>query len=136
MLNRIRIKGYKPLRDVDVKLQPLSVLLGPNAVGKSNFLDALQLLSKLVTSRTLKEAFDLPYRGKPLESFSFSSDGLKGLLARNTVSFSIEVDFTLSSAVVEAVNRQAKELRRSTLEEGGSRQEDGKQGAVRERSMR
>ena len=77
MLNRIKIKGYKSLRDVEVRLQPLSVLFGPNAAGKSNFLDALQLLSKIVSSRTLKEAFDPPYRGKPLESFSFGEDGCK-----------------------------------------------------------
>ncbi len=57
MLKRIRIQGYKSLPDVAVKLSPLTLLFGPNAAGKSNFLDALQLLSKLATSRTLKEAF-------------------------------------------------------------------------------
>ena len=46
MLNRIHVKGYKSLADVEVSLQPLSVLFGPNAAGKSNFLDALQLLSR------------------------------------------------------------------------------------------
>lgn len=114
MLNRIHIKGYKSLRDVEVRLKPLSVLFGPNAAGKSNFLDALQLLSKIVSSRTLKDAFDPPYRGKPLESFTFGADGIKGLLAQDSLSFSIEVDFTLSDAVVETVNRQVRELTRST----------------------
>jgi len=70
MLNRIKTHGCKSLRDFEVRLQPLSVLFGPNAAGKSNFLDALQLLSKIVSCRTLKEAFEPPYRGKPLESFS------------------------------------------------------------------
>jgi predicted ATPase len=112
MLKRIRIKGYKSLRDVEVRLQSLSVLFGPNAAGKSNFLDALQLLSKLVTSRTLKDAFEPPYRGKPLESFTFPEDGIKGLLACDSVAFEIEVDFTLSDAVVNAVHRQIRELKR------------------------
>ena len=57
MLKRIRIQGYKSLEDVEVRLSQLVVLFGPNAAGKSNLLDALQLLSKLGTSRTLKEAF-------------------------------------------------------------------------------
>jgi AAA15 family ATPase/GTPase len=105
MLNRIHIKGYKSLRDVEVRLQPLSLLFGPNATGKSNFLDALQLLSKIVSSRTLKDAFDPPYRGKPLESFSFGADGIKGLLAQDALTFYLEVDFTLSAAVVATVNR-------------------------------
>ena len=47
---RMYIKGYKPLTDLEGELSPLSVLFGPNTVGKSNFLDASQLLSKLATS--------------------------------------------------------------------------------------
>ncbi|TXI49196.1 MAG: DUF2813 domain-containing protein [Lysobacter sp.] len=135
MLNRIHIRGYKSLRDVEVKLQPLSVLFGPNAVGKSNFLDALQLLSKIVSSRTLKDAFDPPYRGKPLESFSFPTEGLRGLLHEKSVSFSIEVDFTLSDAVVAAVNRQIRELRRSVADSDGVYAVEVS-GPVREKSMR
>ncbi len=136
MLNRIRITGYKSLREVEVRLRPLSVLFGPNAAGKSNFLDALQLLSKIVSSRTLKEAFEPPYRGKPLESFSFGAQGLKGLLSQESVRFGIEVDFTLSDAVVNTVNRQIRDLRNSsdaTVEDTKSENETG---PVRERNLR
>jgi predicted ATPase len=119
MLKRIHIKGYKSLRDVEVRLSPLAVLFGPNAAGKSNFLDALQLLSKLATSKTLKEAFDPPYRGKPLESFSFGEEGIKGLLERERLSFSIEADLFLSNDVVDAVNRQVREMRRPNSEIAG-----------------
>lgn len=137
MLNRIRIQGYKSLRNLEVHLKPLSVLFGPNAVGKSNFLDALQLLSKLVSSRTLKEAFDPPYRGKPLESFSFPKTGIKGLLAQERLSFSMEVDFTLSDTVVQAVNRQIRDMRRSIDAATTSTDTDGHAtGPVRERNLR
>jgi len=67
----MKISGYKSLTDAEVTLQPLSVLFGPNGAGKSNFLDALQLLSKIASSRTLKDAFEPPYRGKPLEPRRF-----------------------------------------------------------------
>ena len=112
MLKRIRIKGYKSLSDLEVRLSPLTLLFGPNAAGKSNFLDALQLLSKLATSQTLKEAFDPPYRGKPLESFTVGAQGLRGLIEQERLAFSIEADLSLSDAVVEAVNRQIREMRR------------------------
>lgn len=62
MIRRIHIQRYKSLRDVKVELKPLSVLFGPNAAGKSNFIDALQLLSRIAGSRSLKEAFEPPYR--------------------------------------------------------------------------
>ena len=111
MLKRIHIKGYKSLKNVEVTLEPLTVLFGANASGKSNFLDALQLLSKTATGRTLKEAFDPPYRGKPLESFSFGDQGLKGLVARDRLRFSIEADLQLSDAVVEGMEREIHYMR-------------------------
>lgn len=111
MLRRIKISGYKSLRDVEIQLTPLTVLFGPNAAGKSNFLDALQLLSRIVSSRNLKEAFDPPYRGTPLESFSFGADGLPGLIAKESASFSIEADIELSNHVVGVVERQIREIR-------------------------
>ena len=126
MLKRIHIKGYKSLRDVEIELPRLAVLFGPNASGKSNFLDALQLLSRLATSRTLREAFAPPYRGKPLESFSFGHDGLRGLLDRKRLHLSIEADIELSEVVVDAVNREIRQMdgtapRPASSDAGGER---------------
>ena len=111
MLNRIRVKGYKSLRDLDVELKPLTLLLGPNSAGKSNLLDAVQLLSRLATSRTLKEAFDPPCRGKPLESFTMGEDGLKGLRKQERLAFSIKADLHISEAIASAVDREIQVAR-------------------------
>lgn len=119
MIRRIRIRNYKSLRDLEVKLTPLAVLFGPNAAGKSNFIDALQLLSRIVGSRSLKEAFDPPYRGKPMESFSFGETGLEGLIKSDSASFSIEVDIELSPAVIKAVNKEILETKRQTQDTNG-----------------
>ena len=43
-LRRVRIRGYKSVAFCDVSLQPLTILVGRNAAGKSNFLDALAFL--------------------------------------------------------------------------------------------
>lgn len=136
MLTRIHIRGYKSLRDVEVRLSGLSVLLGPNASGKSNFLDCLQLLSKLTTSRTIKEAFEPPYRGKPLESFTFGERGIMGSLEQERLSFSIEVDVRLSDVVVDAVNKQIKEMRRTINAESTATAGAKTSGAVKERNLR
>ncbi len=110
MLKRVKIQGYKSLVDVEVQLQPLTVLFGPNASGKSNFLDALQLLSRIATCENLNFAFASPYRGTPLESFTFGPDGIQSLLMQERASFSIEVDVELSQAVIDSVNQQIREL--------------------------
>ena len=120
MLKRIKIQGYKSLSDLEVHLEHLAVLIGPNASGKSNFLDALHLLSRITTHRTLKDAFEPPYRGRPLESFTFGEEGIESLLAEEAVSFSIEVDIQLSTRIIEKVNRQIQEMRGTSPDTGES----------------
>ena len=41
MLDRVRIQNFRCLRDVDVPLKPLTVLIGENDTGKSTFLEAI-----------------------------------------------------------------------------------------------
>ena len=135
MLKRVYIEGYKSLHKVEVRLSPLTLLFGPNAAGKSNFLDALQLLSKLATSRTLKEAFDPPYRGKPLESFTVGEIGLKGLVRQARLNFLMEADLCLSEAIVADVNRQIQEMRRPDGK-GLSKEIGNRLDPVRERDLR
>jgi len=50
MLRRLKVRNYKSLRNVDIPLRPLTVLVGPNAAGKSNILDCLRFLSELASS--------------------------------------------------------------------------------------
>ena len=136
MLKRIHVKGYKSLEDVSVSLEPLSVLFGPNAAGKSNFLDVLQLLSRIAVSRTLKEAFDPPYRGKPLESFTFGPGGLNRLIRQEAASFSVEVDVELSPYVVSEVDRQIREMRKGKSADASGRENRKPPASVREKNLR
>lgn len=131
MIRRFKIEGYKSLAGLEVRLCPLTVLFGPNAVGKSNFLDAIQLLSRLVTSRTLKEAFESPYRGTPLESFTFGSEGIAGHLKQDSLRFTMEVDVHLSNATVKSVEKQVVEMRK-----GNSGGETPAGNRIRERLLR
>jgi predicted ATPase len=41
MISRVRVKNFRCLRDVSVSFDPLTVLVGPNACGKSTLLEAL-----------------------------------------------------------------------------------------------
>ena len=45
---RLRVKNFRSIRDVDVELEPLTILVGPNASGKSNVLDALRFTSDAI----------------------------------------------------------------------------------------
>ena len=52
-LEKVHIKNYRSLRDVEFPLKPLTVLVGPNASGKSNVLKALAFLKTMITREKL-----------------------------------------------------------------------------------
>jgi predicted ATPase len=89
VLTQLEVSGFKSLHSVTVRLPRLTVLLGPNASGKSNLLDAIQALSRLGTSRTVSEALTEPIRGHAVEAFTFGPGGLPEILGRSCASFSI-----------------------------------------------
>jgi len=94
MLKRLHITNFKSLADVTIELPRFAVLFGPNAAGKSNFLDAVQALSRIGTLRTLSDALSEPIRGYPIEAFSFPSGGLQALLSSKSPNFTLEADST------------------------------------------
>ena len=56
-LNKIEIKNYKSLADVKFdNPTDLSVLIGPNASGKTNFADALSFLSDVFYFESIETA--------------------------------------------------------------------------------
>ena len=55
MIDRIIIENFKSLRRVDLSLGKLNLLLGTNASGKSNFLDALRVLQGIGNGFTISE---------------------------------------------------------------------------------
>ena len=99
MIRRVFIKGYKSFRDLDLPLSPLTVIVGANASGKSNLLDALGLLSRMATGPSIAAAYD-DHRGLPLESFTMPPGGIEELMARETLRMSLGADVELSNRAV------------------------------------
>ena len=96
MISAISIRGFKSLLDIQNLVLPrLAVLFGPNTSGKSNFLDAVQALSRIGTSRTLVDALQDPIRGYPIETFTFPPGGLPELLGRQSAEFMLGATLTV-----------------------------------------
>lgn len=82
MITRIRIRNFRSFRDTTVNLKPLNVLIGPNDSGKSNFLDALNVLSQMMWSKLdgvfsgLFRSFNIIlFQGSENKAISFDVDG-------------------------------------------------------------
>ncbi|MFH1010846.1 MAG: AAA family ATPase [bacterium] len=117
MIKSVRIKGYKSFRNMEIKLRPLSVIFGPNASGKSNFLDSLYLVSRSANHKNLKEAFE-GHRGLPLESFFYGDEGYEGLSKRSQIEFTFEIDVEISPSVIKNVEETILAKRKGIDSEG------------------
>ena len=132
MIKRVFIKGYKSFPDLDLALSPLTVIVGANASGKSNLLDALGLLSRIVSGPSIAAAFD-DHRGLPLESFTMPPGGIEELMTRETLRMSLGADVELSKRAVS----KAEEIIRSLQNGSPSADFNGAvSGPVGERHLR
>jgi len=74
MLIRLKVDGFKNLRDVDLYFGPFTCIAGANGVGKSNIFDAIQFLSSLATTSLLEASKSIrgdkstSYRGNEANS--------------------------------------------------------------------
>jgi predicted ATPase len=89
LLTRVRVANFRSIAACDVHPGPLTVIAGPNAAGKSNFLDALRFVRDALRS--------------PLDQALDSRGGLEEILHRSPTgerpdSFRIHLDLRVPSA--------------------------------------
>jgi predicted ATPase len=85
-LEKVRIKNLLSLRDVTLPFKPLTILAGPNASGKSNILNALYHLNRMI----LEEP----------SSYELSEDSLWGR-EENHIIFQLNTEIEGASSVYE-----------------------------------
>lgn len=47
MVTKLAIQGYKLIRNQEVELKPLNILIGGNGIGKTNFISAFSLMRNI-----------------------------------------------------------------------------------------
>ena len=50
-LKQVILKGFKSIKDMDLELRPLNVLIGANGAGKSNFVSFFKMLHEMMAGR-------------------------------------------------------------------------------------
>ena len=81
MIDRIVIKNFKNLRNVDLTLGRLNLFIGANASGKSNFLEALRILQGIGNGYAMGEILD----GKPRSATNEIWEGIRGGSAKAAI---------------------------------------------------
>ena len=92
MITKLRIQNFKALRDVEIDLTPIHVLIGPNDSGKTSILDALAALCRSV-DHNLSPAFlgswkdrELVWAGEPCASVVIEANLDHEVIAGYTIS--------------------------------------------------
>ena len=105
MIIRIKINGFKSLIDTELYFGPFTCIAGANAIGKSNFFDALSFLSKLSDNTTL-------FAAKTVRSESQKHANIKDIFFRNGEEYldkmSFEVDMIVPSEAEDDLGQVAK----------------------------
>ncbi len=104
MITRLEIDGFKSFEKFSVDFTPFSAVVGPNASGKSNLFDAIQLISHLVELDVRSALLGL--RGEPEELFRKTPDGQCGAM-----SFAVEMLLPASGTDPFGVNFEVKARR-------------------------
>lgn len=109
MLKKIRLTDFKSFVDEEVELSPLTLLVGANASGKSNFLDALRVLKGLTLDLTLQEVLD----GEEKHNWPGIRGEAQEAAREGVTSFSIESTWLTSNP---RENNQAEIVHRVTCQ--------------------
>ena len=95
-ITELRLTAFKSYSDVKLSIEPLTVLIGRNGSGKSNALDALEVLSRLARGDEVRDAMEGNRRdAEPIRG------GLDGCAPHGSDSFQIGV--TLETEVSQKV---------------------------------
>lgn len=95
-ITELRLTAFKSYSDVTLPIEPLTVLIGRNGSGKSNALDALEVLSRLARGDEIRDAMEGNRRdAEPIRG------GLDGCAPHGRDSFQIGV--TLETEVSQKV---------------------------------
>lgn len=90
MIQSLSIRNFKALREVDVELRPLTVIVGPNASGKSSILQAIALLSSRL-NRSQPPPDQNPYLLRSRNSTGDSTVGCRFVIEETEVNAELNI---------------------------------------------
>ena len=92
MITRIKINGFKSLVNTELYLGPFTCIAGANAIGKSNFFDALSFLSNLA-DKTIIEA------AKSVRSENQKHSNIRDIFFRSGSDYMSKISFEIDMIV-------------------------------------
>jgi len=68
MIKRIKIRDFKSIREADLELGPVTVLVGRSGTGKSNLVQAIRFLRNLLLDQNEAISYEFGWRNEAKDS--------------------------------------------------------------------
>jgi predicted ATPase len=108
MITRIKINGFKSLINAELYFGPFTCIAGANAIGKSNFFDALIFLSHLADNTILHAA-------KSVRSESQKHSNLRDIFFRNGSQYLDKMSFEINMIVPQKAEDDLGQVAKATI---------------------
>ncbi|MCB0629248.1 MAG: AAA family ATPase [Saprospiraceae bacterium] len=106
MIERVGIKNFKSYKNAELKLAPLTVLIGANASGKTNALEAIRFLSWMAQGQKLSK----------LQNDDFIRGKIKNFPRSGEKSFTLECTINKAGLSFETLNFNLEEFNHLAIE--------------------
>src|ERR1700733_1394473 len=93
MLTKLTLKNFKGFHNAELKLGPLSLVIGANASGKSNLRDALRFLHGIARGYNLAEVIGEKYGEGGYREWGGLRGGAREVCRSSTNSFTLSIEF-------------------------------------------
>ncbi len=108
MITRIKINGFKSLLDTELYFGPFTCIAGANAIGKSNFFDAITFLSKLADNTVLQAA-------KSIRSEDQKHSNIKDIFFKSGSHYLDKMSFEIDVIVSEKAEDDLGQIAEATI---------------------
>jgi predicted ATPase len=108
MVTRIKINGFKSLVNTELYFGPFTCIAGANAIGKSNFFDALIFLSYLADNTVLQAA-------KSVRSENQKHSNIKDIFFRDGNTYFNEIAFEVDMIVPKEAEDDLGQVAKATI---------------------
>ena len=111
LLSKLHLEGFRSIKNADIALRPLNVMIGANGVGKSNLIDFFRMLNFMMS-----KSFQDPYmreRGPASAILHFgpaTTDKIRADLMFETAGGKNHYRFTLSDSVRDRLTFTKEEV--------------------------
>ncbi len=117
MIKKLMLKNFKSFRESTIALGPLSIILGANASGKSNFVDALRFLQGCARGLALTKIFSGKWEGgQQVWSAIRAGENEAFNLLEKVQSFSMSLNWELSDSTASQIGMHRIDIERTKEE--------------------